>query len=138
MDEMDSVETSFSPADVGLPENSALSTSTPSPDYTQPPDDLPAGWAASPISRSGFYRVPVIIVFALTLTLFITVLIASCALLRRKRRLRRLALRQKEATPELEEGSSNDNDDSGWARRIRKQKKTLARSSARWRSNARL
>jgi hypothetical protein len=134
MDEMDNVDSSFSPADVGLPENSALSTST--SQNTQPPDDLPAGWA-SPESHSGFYRVPVIIVFALTLTLIITVLIASCALLRRKRRLRRLSLLQKEVSSELEQGSDGV-DDSFWMKRIRRQKRSWARSSARWKSNAQL
>lgn len=135
VDEMDNVDDPVSPATaVGLPVNSALPT--PSSTYAQPPDDLPAGWGATPQARSGFYQVPVIIVFALTLTLFITVLIASCALLRRKRRLRRLKNLKKEVGSEIEQGP-DDVENPSFIKRIRKQKKVLARSSARWRSNAR-
>lgn len=130
---MDSVDTSLSPEDVGLPENSALTTPSTSINL-QPPDDLPAGWATQP-PRSAFYQVPVIIVFALTLTLVITVSIASCALLRRKRRSRRLKQARKETSSELEAGFDVQSD-TFWSKQLRKQKGKWTRSSARWRSNA--
>jgi hypothetical protein len=129
---MDNVDTPVSPADVGLPQNSALANS--SSNHTQLPDDLPVGWATQ-TPRSAFYQVPVIIVFALTLTLFITVLIASCALLRRKRRLRRLSLLQKEVSSELERGPDGA-DGTPQAMRSRKRRGVWSRSSGRLRSSA--